>query len=243
MSDIWSDRLRATLKSLLEEHRTDAASLSRQIGRSKDYIRDFMEGRKTSLPLQALVKIEKALSLEPGHLLAEEYPETTPETLVRVAEDIANQEARMTSEPSWPKYELRKDRLPIYSYRDALDGTLFVSRHVQYTIAKPSIVENAPDAYGVIVEGTVMSPAFDPGDTIIVNPNISFRIDADAIFLGHPGSEDLPESEFQRSALRRLVGYDDENWQVQELSPPRRTTLARAQWPRLSRIVGKFARP
>ena len=243
MTDTRSDHLRMALRSLIDEHRTDAASLSREIGRSKDYIRDFLEGRKTTLPLQSLVKIEEALSLTPGFLLKEEFINTPVEALTQIAYRISFPPHKTITWDETSHNEKLREVIPVFSYRDAMDGTLFVNQRVHYEIPRPHIVQSSPDAYGLIVEGENMSPVYDPGDTVLLNPAISFRLNADALLFEQPTTSPLTVEGTNRSALRRLVGYDQENWLVQEFSPARQTTLPRKDWPQLHRVVGKFSRP
>lgn len=242
MADPTPLDLRTALRLLIEEHQTDAASLSRQIGRSKDYIRDFLEGRKATLPLEALVKIEEALSLNTGVLLGLEFKDFADEAIKNLASRIISSKIQSDESGVSIGETVERRLLPVYSYKDGLDGTLFVSRNLHHTMPRPSLLENSRDAYAVIVEGEIMTPAYDPGDLILINPNISFRINADVLLFGHVGAPDLPDDEFQRCALRRLVGYDQTSWHVLELSPTRQATFPRERWPRLSRVVGKFSK-
>lgn len=64
-----SDIARRRLHDLLRDRGTTATQLARAIGRGKDYIRDFLSGRKASLAAGDVAAIEAALGLPAGSLV------------------------------------------------------------------------------------------------------------------------------------------------------------------------------
>lgn len=66
------ERVRERLAGLIEAHGTNATDLSRRTGRSKDYVRDFLDGRKESIAVDVAAQIEREFQLAPGELWADE---------------------------------------------------------------------------------------------------------------------------------------------------------------------------
>lgn len=61
-----SAELRELLKKALDDQGLDASTLSRKIGRGKDYIGDFIRGKKESLKAEEFEKIRRAIGSEEG---------------------------------------------------------------------------------------------------------------------------------------------------------------------------------
>lgn len=68
------DRTKDRLRELIADHDMTATELSRAIGRGKDYIRDFLTGRKESLGAADIAAIEVALGMPPGSFIAPRKP-------------------------------------------------------------------------------------------------------------------------------------------------------------------------
>lgn len=71
MTPQQADHARKVLASELARAKTNATALSRQIERGKDYIRDFLSGRKESLGAGDVVAIERELGVPRAKLLGE----------------------------------------------------------------------------------------------------------------------------------------------------------------------------
>jgi hypothetical protein len=86
----------------------------------------------------------------------------------------------------------------------------------------------------VLVDGSAMVPALEPGDTALVNPRLFPRKNMTALFLGE-GEESA------RGAFRRYEGQNERMWRVFQWQPQRSGTLERAEWPRVHAILGKYS--
>ena len=68
---------------------------------------------------------------------------------------------------------------------------------------KPYTLENVADAYGILVEGESMEPAFEAGDIAWVNPVLGPRKGHDVVV--YLVDEDSGE---RRAMIKRLVSYN-----------------------------------
>lgn len=106
-------------------------------------------------------------------------------------------------------------------------------------IARPFVLRDREDAYGLFISGNTMSPALRYGDTAWVDPVLPYAPDME-IVLYRAGAEDKDEKPI---FIGTLIGFSDSEWTVEVLKPEtRRFVVKRAEWPKCHRIVGKTAR-
>ncbi|GBU17251.1 MULTISPECIES: XRE family transcriptional regulator [Methylobacterium] len=105
-------------------------------------------------------------------------------------------------------------------------------------IARPTALHQVWGAYAVMLGDETMSPEFEPGDTLHVNPHLPTL----------PGYSYLfREAEDSLGAMvRRLVSMDDSNWVVRAwrkmVDGEKDARIKRTGWPMAHRIVGKTSR-
>lgn len=106
-----------------------------------------------------------------------------------------------------------------------------------HRIPRPHKLENISEAYGILVEGESMVPAFEPGDVAWVNPRLAPRRGRDVILYAETeGSAD------RRATIKRLKTWTDDHWTLEQWNPPKTFKLPRAEWTTCHRVAGKFSR-
>lgn len=81
-----------------------------------------------------------------------------------------------------------------------------------------------PNAFNCYVTTDHMSPAYEQGDDLRINPTLPVAPGNDVLFVS--GDEGHP----MKGALRRLVGYTDSHWQVKQWNPEKTERLDRKTW-------------
>lgn len=142
-----------------------------------------------------------------------------------------------------PARETSKDReplsfgptdLPVYAAVEGGPGELVVSTEAIDFVARPWYLGHVRDGYGVYVVGESMSPAYMPGDMAIVNPRAPQLLHKTYIFCAEPDDGTFT------ATIKKLVGQSPTHWKVEQHNPPRVFELAKADWPKAVRVVGKY---
>ena len=229
------DGLRARILFALGGMDIDATDLARQIGRGADYVRDFLNGRKKSIKLEDLAKIEKILFLKEGYLANEEQWRgtqadiTLKHSLPELLATMAKPPVLVTKDPATGTIGIYAPQFP------GLRGEMVVQTDPIDIVQRPWFLRQAKDAYGILIIDDIMSPAYEAGDTVIVNPHLPAMPGRDYLFM----SDVKDKSSKVRS--RRLLSWDDVSWEVMQFKPEDVYRLSRSEWPRLHRVVGKIS--
>lgn len=129
----------------------------------------------------------------------------------------------------------KSGRIPIYAAAEGGHGCMVVQTDPVDYVARPWYFEHVPDAYGVLVIGESMSPAFEPGDIAMVNPRLPALRGKDALFIA---SED--EGDF-RAAIKRFKRVTTSDFIAEQFNPPKEVRLPRREWKKACRIVGRYS--
>lgn len=124
--------------------------------------------------------------------------------------------------------------LPVYAAVEGGPGELVISRDAIDFVARPWFLGQVRDGYGVYVVGESMAPAYVPGDMAIVNPRAPQLLHKTYIFCAEP------EDGTFTATIKRLVGQSPTHWKVEQFNPPLVFELAKAEWPKAVRVVGKY---
>ena len=152
MSKNLVDRIDERLAALGMSAR--AASLA--AGGSADLIRSLKNGSTRSPRAETLIRLASVLETTPDWLLG---ADSTPAPGKRMKEDQASTRTPIK-------------QLPIHGLAaGSFTGSFSMSHDPVEWIACPSGLANVKDAYGLIVTGSSMEPAFFPGDYVFINPN------------------------------------------------------------------------
>ena len=188
--------------------------LARRVGVKQPSIQNIENGR-TKDP-RKLMEIAAVLDIP----LAELRP--TMATLSRI---VAQPPAVANPQADFPVY---------FASPAPGEGWVLSPEPVEY-VERPSLLATVRDSYGLRVSGSAMEPAYEAGDIVFVHPYLPPVADSDVLLRGE--AEGL-----LRGVIRRLVGETQSAWHVRQWNPRRNSELARHQWPRADRIVGKYNR-
>lgn len=124
--------------------------------------------------------------------------------------------------------------LPVFAAVEGGDGDLVVSTEPVDLVPRPWYLGEVKDGYGVIVTGESMYPAYEPGDTAIVNPRLPYLRGKVHIFTCES------ENSHFRASIKVLVKVTQTEWIVEQHNPPKQFALPRSIWTHARRVVGKY---
>jgi hypothetical protein len=126
--------------------------------------------------------------------------------------------------------------VPVYAAAMGGAGHLLVAFDPIDYRAPPAEISTVRDAYGILVVGESMVPAFDPGDTAWINPHLPPQFDTDVV-LYHTAPAGKAEA-----IIKRLVSFTSDQWTIRQYNDFKTWPVSRADWHVCHRIVGKKSR-
>jgi phage repressor protein C with HTH and peptisase S24 domain len=207
-----AETLAVRLEGAMRDAGYNPRSLSRAAALGATAVRDILEGRIASPRYATLAALAKVLGV-------------SAEYLASGAAD--NSQASATAASGGRDF-------PIYaSARGGNEGALVMdSTPIQY-IARPDPLLTVASAFGVYVVGESMSPAYEQGDIALVHPGLPARRGADVI-LTRPDAHGASDA-----LIKRLVGWTESDWILEQYNPPREFALPRAEWA-VKTIIGRY---
>lgn len=154
------DELRARLRAAIKasDPKTDAASLSAALGRGKDYIADFLAGKKKSLGAAELASLERLLGLPVAFFLGAADGAAQPNVTLR------------------HPIEFGRVKVPVYGQAmGGEDGRFILNGNKIDDILAPSSLAGIAEAYAIYVSGDSMEPRYFAGEAVFVNPRMPVR--------------------------------------------------------------------
>lgn len=122
--------------------------------------------------------------------------------------------------------------LPVHGAVDMGAGQFTVTEEpVDYIDRSPALRGNK-HAYGLYCTQDEMSPAYDRGDTFIVDPTKPIAPGSDVLFIRTDGHR----------CVRRIVEITTTHYRVRQFNPPKTQTLPMAEWPVAQKIFGSRRR-
>jgi phage repressor protein C with HTH and peptisase S24 domain len=128
---------------------------------------------------------------------------------------------------------LRTSLIPIYAGAQGGKGHLIIDFNPIEEARPPDELIRVRDAYGILIVGDSMVPAYRPGDIAWVNPHKQNERDTDVVLYHVP-----PNNEAE-AIIKTLIGITKNEWKLRQYQPPRDFSEAIADWPVCHRIVGK----
>ena len=247
-----SDQLRAKLLDAMRAADVNANVLARKISRRPDYIRDFLSGRKNSLGAFEVSNIEEALNLPLGTLSGrnsildklsrkierktdDQWNLITKEMLERAQNSINFDEASGRPPVSAEFYGQRD--LPIFSTVENGNSSMLVSKEPIDFVPRPWFLREVRNGYAIVIAGDSMVPAYEPGDSVIINPRLPAIKDRNALFI-----KDESDDQFT-AKVARLSRMTEADWHIQVWNPaagsPAQSTLSRVEWSYVYKIINK----
>jgi phage repressor protein C with HTH and peptisase S24 domain len=128
---------------------------------------------------------------------------------------------------------LRQSVVPIYSAAQGGKGHIIIDFNPIEEARPPDELIRVRDAYGILIVGESMVPAYKPGDVAWVNPHKPIERDTDVVLYHVP-----PNGEAE-AIIKSLISFTPHEWKLRQYQPPRDFTESRVDWPTCHRIVGK----
>lgn len=180
------------ITSQLEKLGISARAASLRVGKNPDLIRDIITGKSGNPRATTLSKLASILGVTEQWLLTgEDAPGSTFRDEVRPAGIDPRQ--------------LGSRDLPVFG---TAAGSLASNGAFQLTtgpvdwVRRPPALANVRDAYALYVEGTSMSPKYEPGDLIFVHPGRPARL-GDPIVLQVQDNEHAPSRTYIKILSKR----------------------------------------
>jgi len=122
--------------------------------------------------------------------------------------------------------------LPVYGALDMGNGQFaFTEAAVDHIDRSPALRGNKL-AYGFYCSQDTMSPAYDRGDTFVVDPTKPLAPGADAVFTNDKGHK----------RVRRILEITPDGYKVQQFNPPKTQIKSAAEWKTVHKIFGSRRR-
>lgn len=219
----WQDIIREGRRA----KKLSQARLAKEIGTSQATIAKIELKQVESTA--HLTKIINALDLNPADFPESAYDNRPPQTLQQSQKPIPE----FAKDPAyWAAAAGLVGDVPLFAATEGGEGSLIIERDSIGTVKRPPALQGVKDGYAIYLVGESMSPEFEPGDTLMVNPRLPGLSGSPCVF--YTGSGDEP-----RAMVKRLVSSNQEVWRVQQFNPPKTFELSRAEWPTCHRIVSK----
>lgn len=127
----------------------------------------------------------------------------------------------------------RRRHIPIHAAAMGGKGHLIIDWH-QIDSADVPELANVRDAYGILIVGESMVPAFRPGDIAWVNPHKLPERDTEVVLY-----RVAPHGAEAEAIVKTLVTFTDRTWKLRQYSPARDWSEDRSEWQTCHRIIGK----
>lgn len=217
------EALRKRVAAEIERQGREMKEVSLAAGLGETYVRDFLKRGRGKV--ENLLKVAEVL----GHDQA---------WLMTGVQDLTSRAVLQPFRPQVvPGSELVGARdFPIYAAAEGGNGHLIVNFDPIEVVKRPAILEGVKGAYGLLVSGDSMEPAYDHGDMALVHPGLGPGRLVDVVLYDHPPNGDA------EAIIKRMVGWTEREWHLRQFNPAKDFPAFRADWPTCHRVVGKYAR-
>lgn len=190
-----------------------------------------MESGSRGVKLEHLLKISKALGVSIDQLA--DLSEIEGSSMAQ----IQSMERTPGFTPDLvPGRQLVGERnFPVYAAAMGGDGHAIITFDAIEYVKRPSILENVKDAYGVYIVGDSMDPVYEPGDMALIHPHLPPARGKDVVLFHVPPAQEA------ECIIKRLVGFNDQDWKLKQYNPAKEFSEPRASWPYCHRVVGKYS--
>ncbi|MHC1549424.1 S24 family peptidase [Phyllobacterium sp. K27] len=220
------DEIRTRILSAAAAKGLTLKDLSLHIGKNHAYMQQFIErGVPVKLKEDDRYKLAGLLELPEAELGA----------------PISAQTQQVPRTPGFkpeivPGKQLVGERnFPVYAAAMGGDGHAIITFDAIEYVKRPSILENVKDAYGVYIVGDSMDPVYEPGDMALIHPHLPPARGKDVVLFHVPPAQEA------ECIIKRLVGFNDQDWKLKQYNPAKEFSEPRASWPYCHRVVGKYS--
>lgn len=247
--------LATLLATLMEERGAKPRPLAEAAGLNQTAVRDILVGRSKRPTLDTLSRLATALEVPVEQFLdAVRHDQAQADTPVRarphrhirgvtaspsrLPETQLYDEAAGLQHAMMPASELVGERdLPIFaSAQGGNDGMMLTVGEVVETVRRPAPLAGVKGAFGMYVIGDSMSPAYEQGDLILINPAKPPRGGDDVLVIK------VGDDNTHTALVKRLVKMDDGIVRLKQFNPAKEFDVPRDQVQGLHLIVGRYNR-
>lgn len=216
------ETLQKLIKQAVDDGVTTYKALADAVGRNHAYIQQFVDRgvprelrERDERLIRAIIGAEPRQSVEPAPAQPRSRTAFTP--VITPGADLVG----------------HRD-FPIFAAAKGGDGHVIVTFDAIEYVKRPAILEGVRDAYGILLTGESMIPAYWPGDMALVHPHLHPSRDSDVV-LYHVSPTNEAEA-----IIKRLVSFNDREWSLKQYNPALEFTESRADWTICHRVVGKY---
>ena len=208
------------------------AKLAKAIGASQATVAKIEQGLVQSSAL--LPAIIKELGLDVGRFPEEAFGRAgtgpdSPRVLSRAPQALPE----FARDPAyWAMAAGLVGDVPLYASAEGGQGALLIERDSIGTVKRPPLLQGVKDGYAIFLVGESMSPEFEPGDILMVNPRLPVIANTSCVFYDRSDNE-------PRAMVKRFLAATEDEWRVRQFSPDREFALDRSEWETRHRIVSK----
>ena len=123
--------------------------------------------------------------------------------------------------------------IPVYSAARGGAGHVIIDHTPIEDAVPPEELLHVRGAYGILIVGESMVPAYKPGDIAWINPHKHPERETDVVLYHVP-----PNGEAE-AIIKTLVSFSDREWKLRQYQPALDFSESRIDWPVCHRIVGK----
>jgi phage repressor protein C with HTH and peptisase S24 domain len=214
------------LKAWREHRGLTQERLADAVGTGKVQI-SRLERAERRLTLDWMLKLAKALDIEPGDLTRAPPEDAGSHT----QSDKSRPRGSATLSIAAPDLHGSTD-LPVYaSAQGGPTGMLVTPEPIEWITRPPPLV-GVTRGYAVYVVNDSMDPAYCHGDMAYVHPGVPPRRGDDVLIYQVISGE-------WAAMIKKLTGWNEKSWKVRQHNPPKEFSLSRQEWPHLNVILGR----
>lgn len=232
------------IKAAIKEKRTSQREIARKLGISESAVSQWVADgtypdRQNLQPLCELLGLDYVAMERADYERQKELNRIAaaePHLLNRMmgaAEKAAFRKG--VASVSAPSIAPPSPTLPVWASAEGGDGAMIINSDPIDSIARPEGL-TARDAFSVYLVGDSMSPAYEHGDRLFINPSLPAWGGADCLFM-QAGSDGT-----YLGLAKRLIRPATQKWRVRQFNPAKDFDLERKQWAYAWPIVGKMNR-
>ncbi|UXM96181.1 XRE family transcriptional regulator [Bartonella sp. HY329] len=200
------EKLRQIIAQRLQALNIGAVEAATKVGLEKGYIRDFLSGRKKSFRNDKFAQLAQALELD----IAELMEASTPEHATRMIAEKPN--AKILG----PVKLATNRKIPIYGQAVAgINGEFMLNGNILYEVLCPPQLADVQNAYGVVVSGDSMSPRYEDGEVVFLNPQRRVKQNDYVV-----AQIQMDEFSTPHAFVKRFVRHNAQELVLSQFNPP-----------------------
>lgn len=215
--EICMDEFRQSIRSAVEDKRTTYKDLSKAIEKNDAYVQQFVERGSPRELKERDQRIIADLIGSPSSVTPEKPKTVGFKPIIKPGNELVG----------------HRD-FPVFAAAKGGDGHVIVTFEAIEYVKRPAVLEGVRDAYGILLTGESMIPAYWPGDMALVHPHLQPSRDTDVV-LFH-----LPPANEAEAIIKRLVSFNDRDWHLRQYNPAQEFSESRVDWSICHRVVGKY---